>query len=125
MIAINNIEHLSKADAYRGSIIAALNTPTFHEIIVKKPAEEHIIYCSYIITAMDDLELNKEIVIASKELDVPIEKQFDFIDPAISMEDLLNSEQQKLMEIINFVAYKFFVRSRTVCSIKKGKVFDL
>ena len=126
MLNIKPVAEISKADAFRGLIIGTLNSPTFHKHIGKKPTPVHLECCSYILyRVMDDSEVDKEIVEASKELKILLEKRLDLSDQKVSLGDLMNEDAEMILGVLYTVAEKFHLRCISVCAKKTGLRFDL
>ena len=126
MLNVDPVTGISKADAYRGLIIATLNSPTFHKHIGKKPMQVHLECCSYILyKVMDDLDLSKEIVEASKEFKILPEKRLDLNDQQVSLGELINEDAEMILGVLYIVAEKFHLRCIAVCAKKMGLRFDL
>jgi hypothetical protein len=125
MILSNNLPQLSKFDAYRGAIIATLKSPSFTENTGITPTLDHIHYCEHILSIMDDLELKRVVKDRLKEIKIPFAKRLYFIDPTISMVELIKSQPQYLFDLLQWLAYHFSYGCGTVLSQEKGKQFDM
>jgi len=86
---------------------------------------DHIHYCEHILSIMDDLELSREVKYRLKEIKVPFAKRLYFIDPKISMVELIKSEPQYLNDLLQWLAYYFYYGCGTVLSQEKGKQFGM
>lgn len=126
MVVFPPFSGIPKSEAYKRLIIATLNSESFVKLIGKKPFECYIDQSTSMAKdVMDGSDINREISLALKELNVAPSKRHQLLNPNFPITDHLKDDPELLLSILDTVAVTFYRRSVTLSANKKGSGFGM